>query len=159
MQSSNICCTPKVFKCKTIREAIALSIDDYIEVFQPEDLKARAIISGPWSPTQRLSWLIENLLKPTVAGLTTYAKDDCDFSRFLPSSLNFDSVLYSCDIESVYTSVPIDLGIDAIDYWIAREGNLVPERFMKEFIIDIIKLILKDNFFYLILKCSIRFSE
>ena len=123
-QSSNIYCIPKVHKCKTIQERIALSADDYIEVFQPEDLKARPIISGPEIPTQRLSCLIENLLKPTVSCLTTYLKDDWDFLRFLPSSLNFDTVLYSYDIESYYTSITIDLGIEAINYWIKRKRNL-----------------------------------
>ena len=70
-QSSNIYCTPKIHKCKTIQEAIALSTNDYIEVFQPEDLKARPIIPGPESPTQRFSCLIENLLKLIVPCLTT----------------------------------------------------------------------------------------
>ena len=42
-QSSNIYSTPTVHKYKTIQEAIALSTDDYNEVFQPEDLKARSI--------------------------------------------------------------------------------------------------------------------
>ena len=74
--------------------SIALSTDDYIEVFEPEDLKARPIISGPESPTQRLSCFIENLLKPAVSCLTTYVIDDWD-------SLNFDSVHYSCGIESL----------------------------------------------------------
>ena len=101
-QSSNIYCSPKLQKCKTIQEAIALSTDDYIEVFQPEDLKARPIMSGQESPTQRLSCLIENLLKPIVPFLTTYVKEDWDFLQFLSSSLNFDSVLYSYDIESLY---------------------------------------------------------
>ena len=71
-QSSNNYCTPKVHKCKRIQEAIAFSPDDYIEVFQPEDLKIRPIISGPESPTKRLICLIENLLKPIVPCLTTH---------------------------------------------------------------------------------------
>ena len=91
-----------------------------LKFIQPEDLKTRLIISGPESPTQRLSCLVENLLKPIVPCLTTYVKDDWDFLPFLPCSLNFDSALYSCDIESLYTSNPIDLGIEAIDYWITR---------------------------------------
>ena len=33
-QSSNIFCTPKIHKRKIIQKAIALSTDDYIEVFQ-----------------------------------------------------------------------------------------------------------------------------
>ena len=93
-QSSNIFCTPKVQKRKIIQKAIALSTDDYIEVFQLEDLKARPIVSDTESPTERLSCLIENLLKPIVPFLTTDVKDNLDFLRFLPISLNFDSVLF-----------------------------------------------------------------
>ena len=74
-------------------------------------------------------------------------KDDWGFLRFLPSSLNFDSVLYSCDIESLYTSIAIDQGIEAIDYWITRKRNLIPEGLTKVFIIDSIKFILKNNNF------------
>ena len=143
-QSSHIYCTPKVHKCITIQEAITLLIDDYIEVFQPEHLKRRTIISGPESSTQRLSCLMENLLKPIDPYLTTYVKDDWDFLRFLPSSLNFDSVLYSCDIENLYTSIPFDRSIEAIDYLITRKRNLIPEGLMKEFIIDSIKFCFKE---------------
>ena len=87
---------------------------------------------------------MENLSKPIDPCLTTYVKDDWDFLRFLPSSLNFDSVLYSCDIENLYTSIPFDLGIEAIDYWITRKRNLIPEGVMKEFIIDSIKFCFKE---------------
>ena len=146
-QSSNIYCTPKVHKCKTIQEAIALSIDDYSEVFQSEDLKASLIISGPESPTHRVSCLIKNLLKPVVPCLATYVKDDWDFSRYLPSSFNFDSVFCSRDIESLFQLTIY--GIEAIDYWITRKRDLIPERFTKEFIIHSSKFMLKNNnFFY-----------
>ena len=37
----------------------------------------------------------------------------------------FKIFLYSCDIESLYTSIPIDLGIEAIDYWIKIKRNKV----------------------------------
>ena len=73
--------------------------------------------------------------------------DDWDFLESLPSSLNFDSVLYSCDIESLYTSIPIDLGIETIGYWITRKHNLILAQFTREFIIDSIKFILKNNNF------------
>ena len=39
----------------------------------------------------------------------------------------------------------VDLGREAIDYWITRKHNLIPERFTKEFIIDSIKFILKKS--------------
>ena len=75
-QSSNIYCTSKLHKYEKIQEALALSVDDYIEVFQPEDLKARTIISGSESPIQRLILRIENLLNPIFSYLTTYVEDD-----------------------------------------------------------------------------------
>ena len=50
-------------------------------------------------------------------------------------------------LESLYTSIPIYLGIEAIDYGFTRKRNLIPERFTKEFIIDSIKFILKNNSF------------
>ena len=40
-----------------------LANDDYIEIYQPDDLKGRPIISGPESPTQRLSCIIETKTK------------------------------------------------------------------------------------------------
>ena len=58
-----------------------------------------------------------------VSCLSTHVKDDWDFLQFVPSSLNFDGVLYLCDIESLCTSIPFDLGIEVIGYWIARKRN------------------------------------
>ena len=52
---------------------------------------------GPESPTQRLSNLIENLLKPLVPTLNAYIKDD--------------STMYSCDISSLYNLITTELGI------------------------------------------------
>ena len=50
-------------------------------------------------------------------------KDDLDFSQFLPSSLNIESVLYLCDIESLYNSITTYLCIEAID--IGLQENVV----------------------------------
>ena len=138
---------PKIHKCKSIQEAIVLANDDYIEIYQPDDLKGRPIISGPESPTQRLSCIIETLLKPIVPHLITYIKDDWEFIQFLPRSLTFDSDMYSCDIESLYTSIPTELGLEAIEYWIMRKRDLIPQRFTKEFILESIEFILKNNNF------------
>ena len=85
------------------------------------------------------------MLKPIVPCLSTYVKDDWCFLQFLSSSWKFDSVLYSCDIESLSTSIPIDLGIEAIDCSITRKHNLIPELVMKKFIIISIKFNLKNN--------------
>ena len=67
---------PKIHKCKSIQEAIALANDDYIEIYEPDDLKRRPIISGSESSTQRLSCIIETLLNPIVPHLIPYIKHD-----------------------------------------------------------------------------------
>ena len=33
----------KIHKCKSVQKAIALADDDYIEIYQPDDLKGRPI--------------------------------------------------------------------------------------------------------------------
>ena len=93
--------TPKVHKCKTIEEPIAILYSHYIEVFQPEYLKERQMISGRKIPIQCLCYFIENLLKLIVFCLITNVKDDWSFQRFLPISLNYDSVFCSCGIEGL----------------------------------------------------------
>ena len=55
--------------------------------------------------------------------------------------------MYSCDIESLYTSVTTELGLEAIEYWIMRKRDLIPQRFTKEFILESIEFILKNNNF------------
>ena len=55
--------------------------------------------------------------------------------------------MYSCDIESMYTSVPTELGLEAIEYWIMRKRDLIGQGFTKECILESIEFILKNNNF------------
>ena len=73
-----------------------------------------------------LSCIIETLLKPVFAHSITYIRDDWELIEFLPRSLTFDNDMYSCDIENLYTSIPTELGLDAMEYWIMRKRNLIP---------------------------------
>ena len=147
-KSSLFYCNPKIHKSKIIQTAISKAETEYLEIFQPNDLTGRPIVAGPESPTQRLSGLLEILLKPIVPCLTTYIKDDWDFIRFLPSKIDFDCTLYSCDIVSLYTSIPTDVGLNAISYWINKKRNLIPSRFSTDFILEALEFVLKNNNFY-----------
>ena len=75
-----------------------------------------------------LSELLEKLLTPIVKTLKSYIKDDWDFLRKLPSTNDYDCKLFSCDMVSLYTSIPHDLGLTAIQYWL-NTRDLVPSRF------------------------------
>ena len=72
-----------------------------LEIYQPDDLKGRPIISGPESPSQRLSCILKMLLKPIVPHLITYMKDDWEYIKFLHRSLNFYSDMHSSDLEAL----------------------------------------------------------
>ena len=113
----------------------------------PEDLKGKPIVGGPNSPTQSISGLLEKKLTPIVSCLKTYIKDEWDFIRKLPSHVDYPCVLASCDVVSLYTSIPHDLGLEALSYWINKKRNLIPERFTKAFILEAASFILLNSNF------------
>ena len=112
--SSLFYCLPKVHKSKIIKNVRNTENFEYTQVHCPDDLKWRPISGGPESPTQRLSNLIEISLKPLACTLKSYIKDVRDFLGKLPTKVPFDSTMYSCDILSLYTSIPTELGIEEI---------------------------------------------
>ena len=77
----------------------------------------------------------------------SYIKDDWDFLRKLPRDTNGNYKLFGCDITSLYTSIPHELGLEAIKYWIRKRRDLIDNRFSEEFILESIELMLKNNNF------------
>ena len=146
-KTSNFYVFPKIHKCKEMIQKINEENKTYVELDPPEELKSRPIIAGPLAPTQRLSEFLDTVLKPLVPTLKTYIKDDWDFLRKLPRKFEQEVELYSCDITSLYTSIPHELGLEALNYWINKKHDLIPERLNCDFIIDAAKFILENNNF------------
>ena len=115
-KSSNFYVLPKIHKSKRIIEEINESHNICLNMQPPEDLKGSPIVGGPNSPTQGISAVLEKILTPIVSCLKTYVKDDWDFIRKLPSYVDYPCVLASCDVVSLYTSIPHDLGLEALSY-------------------------------------------
>ena len=55
--------------------------------------------------------------------------------------------MYSCDIVSLYTSIPTERDLEAIEYWIMRKRDVIPQRFTKEFILESVEFIFLKNYF------------
>ena len=55
--------------------------------------------------------------------------------------------MYLCDVSSIYTLIPTELGIEAISYWLYKKQELIPQLFPKDFIIESLKSALKSNNF------------
>ena len=145
--SSNFYVLPKIHKNKKIIDKFKESNTEYVELPVPEDLKGRPITAGPNSPTRGLCELLEKILSPFVPKLKTFVKDDRDFLSRIPRFIDYDCDLISCDIVSLYTNIPHDLGLEALRYWLTKHPELIPGRFTVEFVIEAAKLILENNNF------------
>ena len=108
-KTSELYCLPKVHKCKNILEAIPENIGDVLHLVDPPDLKGRPIVAAWSASTLPLSELLEKILKPIVLTQKSYIKDDWDFLRQLPHTTDESSNLFSCDVTSLYTSIPHEL--------------------------------------------------
>ena len=53
--------------------------------------------------------------------------------------------MYSCDFSSLYTSIPTEPGIEAISYWLRQKHELIPQQFTNDFIIELLKFVLKNS--------------
>ena len=147
-KSSNVYVSPKIHKSEEIIRKVQSCNAEYIQMPCPPNLKGRPIIAGPEAPTQRLSELMEKLLSPLVPLLRSYVKDDWNFINRLPREVDFECELYSIDIVSLYTNIPHELGIQAIEYYIDKYRDHIPTRFTKEFILESIIFVLTNNNFF-----------
>ena len=53
----------------------------------------------------------------------------------------------SFDAESLHSNIPHDLGHDAIKYWLRKYPQALNNRFLKEFVLEAVDLVLKKQHF------------
>ena len=51
------------------------------------------------------------------------------------------------NVTSLYTNIPHELGLKAIEYWLDKYPELIHSRFNKSFILEALKLFLNNNHF------------
>ena len=137
---------PKIHKSKEIIDKINESNTACITLEIPSSLKMRPICGGPRAVTQGVSRLLHEILSPLVPNLKSHIKDEWDFVRRFPKKIDFDAKLLSCDIVSLYSSIPIELGLEALEYWIEKLRHVIPQRFTKTFILEMAKFVLENNY-------------
>ncbi|XP_061170396.1 uncharacterized protein LOC133179719 [Saccostrea echinata] len=138
---------PKIHKCKEIQKNVKKCNSTYIKLPRPNDLKLRPIIAGPASSTQRLSNLLDIILKPLCTKVTSYVRDDMDFLNYIPQTVPRDTLLVSFDVTSLYTNITHDLGIEAIKYWLDKYPEEIDDRFPANFILEGLRIVLENNNF------------
>ena len=115
---------------------------------EPPDIPGRPTVGGPSCPTNKLSNLMDLILKPLVFKVRSYVKDSFHFLEMLPRNVDFESTFVTFDVLSLYTNILHDLALEPISYWIDKHPeDLVESRFSKEFAMKGIELILTLNYF------------
>lgn len=139
---------PKIHKSAKINDAILQQNTEYVILEKPDDLKFRPIVGGPQSATNRLSHMLDLILKNMCTCVKSYIRDDFDFLDHLPTSVDSGSQLVTFDVVGLYSNIPHELGIKAIEYWIDKHPDKYDSRFSKDFILQSLKIILERNVFY-----------
>ena len=146
-RTSNLYGLPRIHKSQGNASAINKQRSTYIKVLPPTDLPFRPIVAGPTCPTHRLSNFIDILLKPLCKHIPSYSRDDLDILNHIPNEVEETTILVTFDVVSLYTSIPHDLGLDAIKFWLEHHQASLPREFSTEFILDAISIILQENTF------------
>ena len=79
--------------------------------------------------------------------MKSYVKDDIDILQYLPKEVTTTTILASFDVVNLYSNIPHSYGIEAIQYWLEKYPQELPERTHKNFIIKGIKFILENIYF------------
>ena len=147
-KSTNIYGVPKIHKSKLLKEAVKTCTSSCLHFPSPPDLSLRIIFGGPKNPTTGLASLVDILLKPFLAKVKARVRDVFDFINklptFQPDDLPFIE-MWSVDVKNMYPSIDHVLGLGAISYWIDQYPDLLPSRFSKQFVLEALSFVLKNN--------------
>ena len=120
---SNFFGLPNAHKSKQINEAIEQQNKEYIEIHEPDYLTMRPIAGGPDCPTRPLSQLIDIILKPFLIHIKSYVEDNLDFLRKCSGKNNDSTTVVTFDVKSLYTIIPHNYGIEAINSFLDRKTS------------------------------------
>jgi hypothetical protein len=139
---------PKIHKSEILENTIKNDDNEYIHVGScPNDLSSRPIVNNIHSPTANISHFLDKVLAPLIDKIPGYIKNSYDLIKKLPKKVQFNSKFINLDVVSLYTVIPKDYGLMAIEYFLTKYPCLIESRFSKQFIFDALNLVLNNNFF------------
>ena len=150
-ETSNFYGRPKIHKSEILHKAIKEQNKELITISEPKDLKLRPIVGGPKCPTRRLSNFLDLILKPLTKHVKSNIKDNIEFLKTCKRNVTDDTVLVTFDVCSLYTNIPHEFGLRAIEYFVSYYRQIINPRFTTQFISETASFILSNN--------SITFDE
>jgi hypothetical protein len=107
----------------------------------------RPIISANDCPTERISALVDHILRPFVQQSTSYVKDTTHFLSILQNTTCSQSdLLVTLDVTALYTNIPNKEGLRAVAKTLAKYRPNI-EQPSNQSIISLLKLVLELNNF------------
>ncbi|KAL2080587.1 hypothetical protein ACEWY4_024380 [Coilia grayii] len=105
----------------------------------------RPIVASKDSLTEHMSQFVDYFIKEIVTSLPSYVADTRDVLKLLcdihvPERNAF---LVTFDVESLYTNIPHEGGLQAMDYYLMSKKDTLPA----ELLMELTKFILKSNYF------------
>ena len=88
---------------------------EYLKMPEPPSIPGRPIVGGPNCPANKLSNLMDLILKPVVYKVITYVKYSFHFLEMLQRKIDFQSTFVTFNITSHYTNISHDLGLETIN--------------------------------------------
>ncbi|CAJ0957757.1 unnamed protein product, partial [Ranitomeya imitator] len=107
----------------------------------------RPIVASSESLLSPLAMTLEKILSPLVPGIRSYLKDTTDFLTSLKNigRLPMNCLLVSMDVNSLYTSIRHQDGIESVRSFLASHTNFSNQQ--QKFCKDLLTLVLTRNFF------------
>ena len=85
------------------------------------------------------------LLKPFLIHIKSYIKDNLDFLAKCSRENKLDTILTTFDVAGLYSNIPHEYGLEAIEYWLDKYPESLHPRFSKEFVLESVKFTLENN--------------
>ena len=95
----------------------------FLPKIHKKEIKGRPIISGNGSPTEKISALVDELLKDYVKQIPSYVRDTSDFIQKVEAFTHpSDYFLVTMDVSSLYTNIPNHEGITSVRRTLIEKG-------------------------------------
>ncbi len=110
---------------------------------------SRPIMSANGSPTEKISEFVDFFLNPTTFHLPAYVRDTSDFLRKIDEikHLPDNTFLVTLDVESLYTNIPNDYGIEAAKITLNDTRTFPGIKPTNTSLLTLLKLVLTKNNF------------
>ena len=114
------------------------------------ELKIRPIVASRGSPTEKITWLLKNILSPLLSGVPAHVRDSSHLMTTVlataPSIRSQHQYQCSLDVEALYTSVPVDDALVAVRAKL--QSDAVPSPLQSEDVIKLLKTVFDLTFFH-----------